>query len=88
MPLADQRIVVVGFGSAGLGIANLLAQLMREPASSETPRSRFYAVDRDGLLVDGMRDLRPAQTRVRAPDVRSAGGSLDDVDAPRASRPC
>src|SRR3954468_13178797 len=30
VPLADQKIIVVGFGSAGLGITNLLAQLMRD----------------------------------------------------------
>ena len=60
IPLAEQRIVVVGFGSAGLGITNLLAQLMREHGVAD-PASRFYAVDRDGLVVEGASGLRPEQ---------------------------
>ena len=59
VPLADQRIVVVGFGSAGLGITNMLAQLMRDHGIAD-PASRFYAVDRFGLVTDDQ-DLRPEQ---------------------------
>jgi malate dehydrogenase (oxaloacetate-decarboxylating) len=59
IPLSEQRIVVVGFGSAGLGITNLLAQLMRDQGIAD-PASRFYAVDRDGLVVEGS-GLRPEQ---------------------------
>jgi len=59
VPLADQRIVVVGFGSAGLGITNMLAQLMRDHGVAD-PASRFYAVDRFGLVTDDQ-ELRPEQ---------------------------
>jgi malate dehydrogenase (oxaloacetate-decarboxylating) len=54
-PIRDQRIAIVGAGSAGIGIANLLLRVMIDagvPAAEA--RRRFYAIDRDGLLVEGM----------------------------------
>jgi malate dehydrogenase (oxaloacetate-decarboxylating) len=62
VPLAEQRIAVFGAGSAGSGIAALLAKAMIDGGLSEAEaRSRFYLVDRDGLLVDGMSGLRSFQ---------------------------
>ncbi len=61
-PLTEQRIALFGAGSAGIGIASLMLTAMQEAGLSEAEaRRRFYAVDRDGLLVEGMADLRPAQ---------------------------
>jgi malate dehydrogenase (oxaloacetate-decarboxylating) len=46
---------VVGAGSAGCGIAALLLREMIDAGLSPgEARARFYAVDRDGLLVEGM----------------------------------
>ncbi|HJY48593.1 MAG TPA: NAD-dependent malic enzyme [Stellaceae bacterium] len=54
-PIRDQRIAIVGAGSAGIGIANLLLRVMVDAGLSEVEaRRRFYAIDRDGLLVEGM----------------------------------
>jgi malate dehydrogenase (oxaloacetate-decarboxylating) len=78
IPLADQRIVIVGFGSAGLGIANLMAQLMRDQGV-ENPRSRFYAIERRGLLTEDMHDFRPEQLAYARPDDEIMGGTLEDV---------
>lgn len=62
IPLERQKIVVFGFGSAGIGITNLLAQLMRDRGLTEQQaRSRFYAVDRYGLIMESTKDLRPEQ---------------------------
>jgi malate dehydrogenase (oxaloacetate-decarboxylating) len=62
IPLTEQRFVVFGFGSAGLGIAKLLAQsLVKAGLSEEDARRRFYAVDKDGLLVEWGADVRPEQ---------------------------
>ncbi len=62
VPLVDQRIAVVGAGSAGIGIASMLLRLMIDEGLSEAEaRARFYAIDRDGLLVEGMPGIRPAQ---------------------------
>jgi malate dehydrogenase (oxaloacetate-decarboxylating) len=61
-PLTEQRIAVFGAGSAGTGICALLLRAMVDAGLAETEaRSRFYLVDRDGLLVDSMTGLQPFQ---------------------------
>ena len=61
-PLTEQRIVLFGAGSAGIGIASLLLTAMRNAGLSEAEAGRhFFAVDKDGLLVEGMAGIRPAQ---------------------------
>ncbi|HEY8105182.1 MAG TPA: NAD-dependent malic enzyme [Gemmatimonadales bacterium] len=60
--LGDQRIVIFGAGTAGCGIGLLILRMMVEEGLSEAEaRRRFFAVDRDGLLVEGMQDLQPFQ---------------------------
>ncbi len=89
VPLDQQRIVVVGFGSAGAGITNLMAQYMRDQGVPD-PRSRFYAIDRPGLLTDAMRELRPEQLAFARPaaEVRSWGsGELGLLDVVRHAKP-
>jgi malate dehydrogenase (oxaloacetate-decarboxylating) len=62
LPFTEQRFVVYGFGSAGLGITNLLRQaLVAEGLSDEAARARFYAVDKDGLLIEGMKGMSREQ---------------------------
>jgi malate dehydrogenase (oxaloacetate-decarboxylating) len=61
--LHDQRFVIFGFGSAGLGIAELLrTALVDSGMSDREARARFYAVDKDGLLVEGMDGLSKEKT--------------------------
>jgi malate dehydrogenase (oxaloacetate-decarboxylating) len=60
--LTDQRIAILGAGSAGCGIASLLLQAMIDAGASEAQaRQCFFLVDRNGLLVEGMPDITPAQ---------------------------
>jgi malate dehydrogenase (oxaloacetate-decarboxylating) len=60
--LTEQRIAVLGAGSAGCGIAGLLLKMMVEAGLPENvAAARFYMVDRDGLLVEGMNDVAPFQ---------------------------
>lgn len=60
--LKDQRIVFVGSGSAGCGIAEqIIAQMISEGQDPATARSQVYMVDRYGLLVEGMKNLAPFQ---------------------------
>jgi malate dehydrogenase (oxaloacetate-decarboxylating) len=62
VPLGEQRVAVLGAGSAGSGISALVARAMIDSGLSEAEAcSRFYLVDRDGLLVEGMSDLQPFQ---------------------------
>jgi malate dehydrogenase (oxaloacetate-decarboxylating) len=61
-PLNEQRVAVFGAGSAGTGICALLLRAMVDSGLPEPEaRSRFFLVDRDGLLVDSMTGLRPFQ---------------------------
>lgn len=61
-PLKDQRIALLGAGSAGCGISEQLVQAMINQGLAEAEaRSRFYLVDRNGLLHDGMSELLPFQ---------------------------
>jgi len=62
VPLEQQKIVVFGFGTAGIGITTLLVQFIREKGVSEQEaRDRFYAIDRYGLITENGKDVRPAQ---------------------------
>lgn len=72
-PLGSQRVVILGPGSAGTGISDLLvAALVHEGLSEDEARSRLWLVGRRGLLHTGMRDLNPAQQRYRQPLERLA----------------
>lgn len=63
--LRDQKIVIVGAGSAGCGIAELVVHAMIEDGISEKQaRSQIYMIDRNGLLVDGMEGLLPFQEKL------------------------
>jgi malate dehydrogenase (oxaloacetate-decarboxylating) len=51
--LRDQRVVILGAGTAGMGIADMTRDAMvREGLSREEAARRFWALDRDGLLTD------------------------------------
>ena len=80
--MADQRIVVFGAGTAGSGIARLLLQIMVASGMSEAEaRLHFYAVDRQGLLVDDMPDLQPFQRPFAQSRARLAGWPLQQPAA-------
>jgi malate dehydrogenase (oxaloacetate-decarboxylating) len=51
--MRDQRVVIHGAGTAGLGIADMMRdQMVREGLSRAEATARFWALDRDGLLGD------------------------------------
>jgi malate dehydrogenase (oxaloacetate-decarboxylating) len=61
-PLEQQKIVVVGFGSAGLGISSLLEQFIEDRGvSKEKARACFYGIDRYGLITEGRKNVEPEQ---------------------------
>lgn len=64
-PLKEQRIALLGAGSAGCGISEQLVQVMiNQGLSEKEARARFYLVDRNGLLLDSMSTLLPFQTNL------------------------
>jgi malate dehydrogenase (oxaloacetate-decarboxylating) len=90
--MADQRVVVYGAGTAGLGIADMLREAMiADGRRPEEATRRFWALDREGLLTDDRAaDLLDFQRRYARP-ARSVAGwartgpgggiSLDEVVA-------
>src|SRR5262249_1196688 len=77
VPLAQQRFVLLGAGSAGSGIGALLLQALIEAGVDEAEaRRRFFAFGRDGLLVEGMPGLRPGPAVPAQPRGAVAGWTL------------
>src|SRR6266478_4421051 len=72
--LKDQQIVMLGAGSAGIGVADGLREAMKgEGLSEQEARSHFWVVDRDGLLHSGRKDLTPEQSVYARPEDRVSG---------------
>ncbi len=62
VPLDELRLVIVGAGSAGTGIANQLTEmLVAAGLSNEQAIRRCWLVDRHGLLHDRLADLHEFQ---------------------------
>ncbi len=62
VPLEQQKIVVMGFGTAGIGIANLLVQLMRDAGITHADAlSHIYAIGRYGLIAENGKGVRAEQ---------------------------
>ncbi|MGR4069940.1 NAD-dependent malic enzyme [Billgrantia sp. C5P2] len=63
--IADQRVVFVGAGSAGCGIAEQVVVAMQaEGLSEKEARRRVFMVDRDGLVTSDQEWLRDFQRRL------------------------
>ncbi|MEN3350216.1 MAG: hypothetical protein V7632_3851 [Bradyrhizobium sp.] len=81
VPLTEQRVAVLGAGSAGCGIAGLIRAAMRDAGLSESEAAtRFFMVDRDGLLVEGMSGLAPFQMPFLQNKAAIANWKLDHPD--------
>jgi malate dehydrogenase (oxaloacetate-decarboxylating) len=78
LPMRDQRLVVFGAGTAGIGIADQLRDAMvRDGASQDGATGRIWCVDRQGLLTDDMRDLRDFQAPYARPAAEVSGWKRD-----------
>ena len=63
--LSEQRVVFVGAGSAGCGIAEqIIMQMRAEGISEPQARCQIFMVDRFGLLTEGMAGLRDFQAKL------------------------
>ena len=77
IPLKEQKIVVVGAGSAGCGISNLIMQVMIEKGlPPDEAKKRFYLIDQEGLLLKNMNNLLPFQKPFAQSQESIAGWSL------------
>jgi len=93
MPLKEQRVVMLGAGSAGVGVADLLRAAMQEAGlSDEDARRHFWFVDKDGLLHSGRTDLTAEQRVYAQPLERvstwaSGGNRIALADVVRKAEP-
>ena len=92
-PIEQQKIAMVGFGSAGIGITNLLAQFMLDKGlTQEEARNHFYAIDRYGLVTERGKDVRPEQLPYARKEQevqgwKQANGEIALLDVIRHARP-
>ena len=70
----EQRVVIFGAGTAGVGIADQIRVIMiRDGLSEQEATRRFWCVDKQGLLLDDMNDLRDFQTSYARPHSEVTG---------------
>jgi malate dehydrogenase (oxaloacetate-decarboxylating) len=56
--LTEQRIIIFGAGSAGVGIADqLYLAMLKSGLTEQEARSKFWLLDRNGLLLDTSSDV-------------------------------
>jgi malate dehydrogenase (oxaloacetate-decarboxylating) len=71
--LRDQRVAILGAGSAGCGVAEqLVAAMVEEGRTEAEARARFFLIDRPGLLHDALQGLRTFQRKLAQPKDRVA----------------
>jgi malate dehydrogenase (oxaloacetate-decarboxylating) len=69
--LKDQQIVMLGAGSAGIGVADVLRAAMKgEGLTEDEAHSRFWIIDKNGLLHSGRKDLTSEQVVYAQPEGR------------------
>ena len=62
IPMRDQKMVIFGAGTAGIGIADQFRDAMvADGATVEQATSQIWPIDKQGLLFDDMDDLRDFQ---------------------------
>ena len=77
--LKDQRVAVLGGGSAGCGISEqIIRAMVNEGLAEAEARSHFYIVDRNGLLHDGMSSLLPFQQKLTQPQDKLTHWKLEN----------
>lgn len=76
-PLSQQQIVMLGAGSAGIGVLDTVRREMRAQGLSEQDASaRIWVVDIQGLLTDDRTDLSAEQRKFAQPAKRVASWGL------------
>jgi malate dehydrogenase (oxaloacetate-decarboxylating) len=74
VPFRDQKLVVYGAGTAGVGIADQLRDAMiADGASREQATRQVWLIDKQGLLTDQMDDLRDYQADYARPAAEVKG---------------
>ncbi len=87
-PMRNQRVVILGAGTAGIGIADFIRDVMvRDGLTPEAASRRFWCVDADGLLVDDMGDqLRDYHETYARPASEVKGWRRSEVGGKESER--
>jgi malate dehydrogenase (oxaloacetate-decarboxylating) len=76
-PLSQQQVLMLGAGSAGIGVLDMIRQQMvTEGLSEQAALERIWVVDVVGLLTDDRADLTAAQRKFAQPAGRVADWGL------------
>jgi len=76
-PLSQQQIVMLGAGSAGIGVLDMVQrEMVNEGLSEQAVSQRIWVVDVVGLLTDDRTDLSDAQRAFAQPADRVASWGL------------
>ncbi len=76
-PLSQQQVVMLGAGSAGIGVLDMIRQeMVTEGLSEQAALDRIWVVDVVGLLTDDRTDLTAAQRKFAQPAGRVADWGL------------
>jgi malate dehydrogenase (oxaloacetate-decarboxylating) len=77
----EQRVVIFGAGTAGVGIADQIRVVVERDGLDEDEATRcFWCVDKQGLLVDDMGDLRDFQVPYARPRSEVSDWKADERD--------
>ena len=87
-PLRNQRVVIFGAGTAGIGIADFIRDVMvKEGLTPEAASRRFWCVDTNGLLTDDMGDqLRDYHETYARPAAEVRGWRREGADGKKLAR--
>ncbi len=87
-PMKEQRIIVFGAGTAGVGIADQLFNAMcRDGMSEADARRQFWLIDRDGLLREGMNLADFQKPYARPSTEKEWQGASDLLTVVKAAKP-
>jgi malate dehydrogenase (oxaloacetate-decarboxylating) len=79
--IKDQRIVIFGAGTAGMGVTDSLYKAMlRSGLSEEEAQSCFWLIDRQGLLTQNVKEITDAQTPFIRTSTEIQSWSLQDAN--------
>jgi malate dehydrogenase (oxaloacetate-decarboxylating) len=79
--MRDQRVVIHGAGTAGIGIADMMREAMiREGLSGQEATGRFWTLDRRGLITDNDTELLDFQQPYARPAAEIATWPRHDAD--------
>jgi malate dehydrogenase (oxaloacetate-decarboxylating) len=91
VPLRDQKAIVFGAGTAGIGVADQIRDAMvADGTTVEQATSQIWPIDKQGLLFDDMDDLPDFQVpyaKNRQQLGVAAGGRVGLVDAIKLASP-